>query len=308
MAEKQSPQLIYHYCGMQQLMSIVATATIWLTDLFQTNDTREGYEFVNAVCAVLEDKGTDPTAIEQWKDNFLSVHDFAQGYGFCMSEAGDLLSQWRAYAQNGEGFSLGFDRERLDAFAKEKNAKYASEGMMFVLDKVEYELDKQKTIVCDIAKDLPQILSDGALLHGRSPMIIEIPRSPEEKEKIENASTRLSITNMIFGLTKRYRIKNIAFSEEKEWRLFATLAVSRVKGGLNGLPVGKLSQIKDKMGYLKRENTLVPYYVFDFDKKELIREIILGPRNKTPDYAIEMFLHSHGLKNVEYRRSETPYL
>lgn len=84
--------------------------------------------------------------------------------------------------------------------------------------------------------------------------------------------------------------------------------MSRVKANLSGAGAEQFSLIKDELGYFSKENKIVPYYIFDFDKNELIRETILGPRNKTLDYAIEMFLHSHGLENVEIKRSKVPYL
>lgn len=200
MAEKQQPQVIYHYCDVHQFMSIVTNGVIWLTDLFQTNDAREGYEFVEAVWAVLEEEGTERTVFEQWRDNFLNIHDFTQGYGFCMSEVGDLLSQWRGYAQNGEGYSIGFDKEKLDARSKEKNAK--SKGTVLILKKVEYELDKQKDIVRDIAKHIPGILRDGALLHNRPISLLGIEPDPEEKSKRENAFKNLCEVSMMFSFSK----------------------------------------------------------------------------------------------------------
>ena len=30
------------------------------------------------------------------------------GLGFCLSEEGDLLGQWRGYADNAAGYSIGF--------------------------------------------------------------------------------------------------------------------------------------------------------------------------------------------------------
>ena len=36
------------------------------------------------------------------------------GVGFCLSEEGDLLSQWRGYAADASGVVIGFSRNYLD--------------------------------------------------------------------------------------------------------------------------------------------------------------------------------------------------
>ena len=38
--------------------------------------------------------------------------------GTCFSEERDLLSQWRGYANDGAGFSVTFDKEKLDRYCE----------------------------------------------------------------------------------------------------------------------------------------------------------------------------------------------
>src|SRR5690606_28676010 len=39
--------------------------------------------------------------------------DSTEGFALCLSEKGDLLSQWRAYARDGTGISIGFSSDFL---------------------------------------------------------------------------------------------------------------------------------------------------------------------------------------------------
>jgi hypothetical protein len=34
-------------------------------------------------------------------------------FAFCLSSAGNLLSQWRAYSESGTGYSIGFESRTL---------------------------------------------------------------------------------------------------------------------------------------------------------------------------------------------------
>ncbi len=43
----------------------------------------------------------------------LELHDKV-ALGVCFSEERDLLSQWRGYADNGSGFSITFDKGKLE--------------------------------------------------------------------------------------------------------------------------------------------------------------------------------------------------
>ncbi|WP_416152053.1 DUF2971 domain-containing protein [Pseudomonas sp. Bout1] len=38
------------------------------------------------------------------------------GLATCFSKAGDVLSQWRAYADDGQGYAIGFDSKLLKKY------------------------------------------------------------------------------------------------------------------------------------------------------------------------------------------------
>lgn len=53
----------------------------------------------------------------------------------CFSKNGDLLSQWRAYAEDGKGFSIGFD------------SNYIYHGLGVNINSVVYEEETQYRLI-----------------------------------------------------------------------------------------------------------------------------------------------------------------
>ncbi len=92
---------------------------------------------------------------------------------------------------------------------------------------------------------------------------------------------------------KLFLLKTRAFREEHEWRLISYF----IKTG------------KDVCSFRALRNRIVPYREFKLLKSESspIAEVILGPRNMTPNYVIESFLKQNGFVNVKVRRSEATY-
>lgn len=70
-----------------------------------------------------------------------------------MSEKGDLLSQWRAYAENGGGVSIGFSQAYFQKLGELRRDR--SDPFNASLTKVEYEATRQKELLND---ELDQIL------------------------------------------------------------------------------------------------------------------------------------------------------
>lgn len=54
-------------------------------------------------------------------------------------------------------------------------------------------------------------------------------------------------------------------------------------------------------------NHITPYLSLPFPKKDCIKEIILGPRNHTPEPVIRAALEKYGFHDVAIRRSAATY-
>src|SRR5215831_7747290 len=118
---RQPPPIIYHYTNDAGLRGILESGKLWLTDIFNLNDPSElSHGFSHAV-SILSNKAADghlwtkvfAPAFEKLGTQRLqaSAHFFVCSF----SSSGDELGQWRAYADNGRGYTLGFDTKALES-------------------------------------------------------------------------------------------------------------------------------------------------------------------------------------------------
>lgn len=116
-------RLIYHYCSAETLLAIVQNKTLRFSDINMLNDAEEGWwgyrifeeaatnvinriDLPAEVCALIE--GLDNDFVDKidaiWSSSGLKLSSFVS----CFSTERDSLSQWRAYADDGRGFAIGF--------------------------------------------------------------------------------------------------------------------------------------------------------------------------------------------------------
>ena len=117
--------LLYHYTDWTALRGILTEGKFWASDWRMLNDTTEfklGREILREVIENELDlcRSTSAKAkrIEQIRDAVVSIEsgiaDGAQSlFVTSFTEAGDDLGQWRSYASDGRGVSIGFTRATL---------------------------------------------------------------------------------------------------------------------------------------------------------------------------------------------------
>ena len=126
--------ILYHYCDNKALESIIKNKQLWMTDISNSNDYNEVQLFnPQLFCDIEELYKNAPFELsfqnkvdfEALKDLLILINNcitriFDNGYltSFvsCLCEDGDVLSQWRGYANDGKGCSIGFSREELLRF------------------------------------------------------------------------------------------------------------------------------------------------------------------------------------------------
>jgi hypothetical protein len=116
------PNTIYHYTDDRGLRGIIESGKLWFTDIFDLNDPselRHGFSF--AVKALDDREKSKPTgaAVALAQDFARFLHDggiehAAHFFVCCFSSDGDELVQWRAYADDGRGYALGFSGQKLE--------------------------------------------------------------------------------------------------------------------------------------------------------------------------------------------------
>jgi Protein of unknown function (DUF2971) len=106
---------LYHYTDARGLKGIIESGTIWFTDYRHMNDPSElvhGMEFAHLV-ANDPDLNADQR-VEAFLKTFSGMFKHAKFQATLdffiasFSRSRDELGQWRAYADNGRGFAIGF--------------------------------------------------------------------------------------------------------------------------------------------------------------------------------------------------------
>src|SRR5687768_3662348 len=98
--------LLYHYCSPDAFLAICSNKTVRFSYIYSMNDFMDmhwGYHMWEQTAAkVLETLGKEflDSIDEIISSSSLGVLPLAA----CFSKGGDVLSQWRAYAENGAGF------------------------------------------------------------------------------------------------------------------------------------------------------------------------------------------------------------
>lgn len=195
--------------------------------------------------------------------------------GVCFSEERDLLSQWRGYASDGAGFSITFYQEALEHIAK------SHPESKLELTKIAYggqDEDKINAIV----RVLHDAFGEDAKLYrehnGDGSLALDFGPKGEKHAKYEKAARSL------------FSVKNGAFREEKEWRLFTYGNLSSL-GGVKLRGTGK---------------ALSPYLPITIPE-DAVSQVTLGPTNQTPRHLLEFALKHSGFPKVEIRQSRASY-
>jgi hypothetical protein len=267
-----SQEPVYHYCSEEGLLGILQSRCIWLTNHHAMNDPSEG-KLAGQLLNDFEDRFRTTGQIQVFarlKEQL--KHCLGDTYLASFSADGDVLSQWRAYADNGRGFALGFDALTFEGvrnqFPKGDGTKENSLGMSGVI----YDTTAQRNLISDLVEEL--IEANG------------------EESKLQEATGLMNWFACVF--------KASGFREEKEWRIMykplVPLAIPR--GGFKAF--GALEPVH----FRRTKFGIIPYFKMPLDMtKNPLLEIIKGPMNPAIAGVIEMFALSQGFQGVRVRKS-----
>ena len=113
-------KILYHYCSTDTFFKILNSKEIWMSNIFNMNDYLEYIWLFEIIKKHKQSKFYDfvfKCFNEKMNNNFVFIS--------CFSEESDLLSQWRGYADDGKGFSIGFKKEMLKKIANLHKVTYS---------------------------------------------------------------------------------------------------------------------------------------------------------------------------------------
>ena len=290
---------LFHYCSVSSCLNIIENSTIRLSPLSYTNDFLEGRYFYEIFHEALKCSDIDEGIANVARVLAKTYPEHTEGFAFCLSEEGDLLSQWRAYADNGAGFSIGFDKEILEGIYEDCNF-----GKKFTeLKRVKYEADAVKLLIDPIVESLSAIcreykgtifLSKNYDVESAAQGILSSPGRDLEVFEATNHKGHSALNAILQALSplqfEMYQFKIETFREEKEWRLLryrhkAHFAEINYSAHATGIRPFINSKMKTRA-------------------KAAINKIILGPRNSTNIEWMTAFLSAYGFGHVTVQISQ----
>jgi hypothetical protein len=216
-----APEVLYHYTSLEGAMKIIESNSILASDIRYLNDSLE-HQFAWTHIQSIAERHSRGALHELTREVLHHVsrlpgrHLSFSGGAFvcCFSDQSDLLSQWRAYGDDGHGVALGFSTSAGFAPVSRTENRLS-------FRRVIYELKDQISMLEPHVRGIIEI-ADASAHQG--------------DESIRDSATTALLTLAVFlGTT----IKNPAFSEEHEWRNYlgamAPLGLTKVRKGRSGL-------------------------------------------------------------------------
>lgn len=284
---------LYHYCDASTFLEIMKNRSVWLSSLKLSNDSEEGRVVRNTLLNMVSSDGVSQKIKDRLDHSIQFFLEKFDGLGFCLSEEGDLLSQWRGYAEDGKGISIGFNVEYLNALSDHPTG--AKPEKPFDLKKVVYDPQQHIEKITPIYKYIKKALDEGALSDPPRPSLLTpmnedlVKRQQAHKDKHSEIGFPLLVLS-----TDMYDLKNPAFIEEKEWRMLSTLF------NYGDTP---------ECSFRSSGNKIIPYKEIKLADlgMPIIDEIILGPKHMTPPNVVSLMLASYGHKDIKVRKSSATY-
>lgn len=112
------PNVLYHYTTIAGAYKIISSKSLWLSKITYLNDVSELKLCINLFQKYVNqfiEKLNDPMKADFLKIISNQLNSF-ENTNICVAsfcENGDILSQWRSYANHGEGIAMGFSTKNL---------------------------------------------------------------------------------------------------------------------------------------------------------------------------------------------------
>lgn len=273
--------VLYHYCSMEAFEAIIRTGNIRLSDINMMNDFAEmkwGYGvFAAAASRILAKRKDDSTLPRREFLDGINTHLsptqlYIHPLIACFSKNPDVLSQWRGYADNGSGVSIGFNAENLvKTCATFLNCEYDFEEQI--------EQMEGRLIAAHSLGDEFSAQDHAMHLFGYLPAL----KNPAFREEAEVRAVHLLTVELSEDGVELVDVGGDAFGK-------------KVGGGEVQFGIRKNGVV----AFLD-----IPY--FDNEPNGTIAEVVMGPRNPNLPGNVSALLMRYGHKGVRIRQSTATY-
>ncbi len=272
--------IVYHYCSTYNALSILREHRFRLTDLYRMNDVKEAKYLYELYMEELSKLAVS----SPWNELLGFVDHYNQSFWMnyvlpdngryigCFSKEVDLTSQWISYGDNGQGYAIGIDEALLEELSQNKDFRYSEVQYYQASDIHDHVLELYKKY---------------------SPLIQESPRDPFILEQLLNEIRDNHIESCF--------IKSYHFKSEEEKRLVFI-------GDDTKTPIFQQGNwIINKKDFYAKSNYINTYLGLYFEKS-LIKEILIGPRNRNEPDDILVMLEQLGYHDVRVKKSKCGYI
>lgn len=287
-----APEKIYHYTDLGGMEGILQHGTIRLTDIFSLNDPKELRHGMDYALSALQEEITRnvnpglPTFYYRFSKVLSDgMEEVGRFFVTAFSPRGDHLDKWRAYADNGNGFAMGYRTTGMkkDAFLLPKGHSKPFENHTFSIQYDDAALQRRHAKLAEfIARHLPPDIDAEAM----KPYLVEYA---------------------LQCLTVSLLHKHSSYLDEAEYRFLQTWGVASYSD------LGKVIQCR------RRANgRYTPFVEHDWKTPAMraLSDIIIGPTicarpgefERARTY-VEILLRDNGydVSKVKITRSEIPY-
>jgi hypothetical protein len=148
--------LIYHYCSVEAFAGIIGTKTLWLTNVMDTNDRSEFRIVADKCKKAFKNKQGEPDRLIRDIDD-MNNWAMPNTYICCFSALGDSLGQWRGYAKQGHGVSIGFTKSALGIPESIPEPSFDCKNLGIM--PLEYDDKRQEQLIKDLIDKYPRAYS-----------------------------------------------------------------------------------------------------------------------------------------------------
>lgn len=281
--------IIYHYCSPDGFFKIIETKTLRLTDTCFMNDTSEGLLFRAYFQEWIYNKIQCPKELKDkiFESVFVNTEpSLVMAFCTCFSREVNSLNMWKHYANQCQGFAIGFNTSLLTPLTNTMPRMMAGNSIRLSLLDVVYSKEKVMSILDNQLRSLIE--------------------SADRIHKYDNDA--FSLILQCISICSEFlspAVKHPCFGEEHEVRLiYKPLDVcaagtpsekvcfqgeQKSVAGMEKLSVSNVRFLADKTG-------LRQFYNLDFSQMpELIREVHVGANNMTRPETLSLFLHKNGI-------------
>lgn len=273
--------IVYHYCSLESLNSILKNRSLRLTNILKSNDSME----ISWICRYYD--AEFKRAYENASDLFRSKISSERLMG---------------YADDGRGAAIGFDLDVLKEVVTV--SPEISKPSIVSLHKISYSEAEQREVVHQIVHELVDEIEK--ILQKEE----QCRESIEEKQDYEIEVLDKVMNCFEKKFLKLFQesvyMKNPFFREESEIRLCEFSPKQFLMGREVELSLG--ARLYNYSYYVK-ESQLISYVDFDFSDclDQLIKELVIGPKCLMSERDMEYYLTTLGLSNCRVKKSQGTY-